>query len=397
MKSHGKTLIVYQGVFGGTDFLLGRLERWMKEQGFCVESVIAGQLPSSKRYDKVFLPTSEMNMLWRFCLKGIVIKKICIWAMGYAAFKGAYVSIRDEKFFLDPLSKNKFKYNLIKIIKWRARSACQVFLNNKALAFTDEVGAYADIGNFGCSLKDKIFPIVVDRVKHRSEYTPAITELRLGWLGRVDFDFKYYSLLKIIMDVCSFLRENNTGYRKVIFHVVGSGNGLEELKKKLTCMTEVDFLFVHNLPPVELSNYLACNIDLMFAMGTSALESAKNCIPTVIVQPMASPEDFNPEGAYRWLHRSKGLSLGEMSYGAENLPQEHCSMNKIISDFNFRKFDLSKLDYEYVSNFDAEVVFPRFMTFSDNGVFDVKAFFKSFELDLIKFIKKNVKNILRFF
>ncbi|APE03255.1 hypothetical protein BM526_16170 [Alteromonas mediterranea] len=128
-------------------------------------------------------------------------------------------------------------------------------------------------------------------------------KLRVAWLGRIDKSFKHFILERLIRDL------NELGlYETLELCIIGQGDGIEYIKKVVAECTEVDVRFVSHVEPNLLQDYLFQNVDLLCAMGTSALEGAKAGIPVVCLDASYQPVDF--EYKYRLIYQGEGLSLG---------------------------------------------------------------------------------------
>lgn len=128
--------------------------------------------------------------------------------------------------------------------------------------------------------------------------------LRCCWIGRV-VDFKVHILLHLIERLNAAV--SKIGPIEMI--VVGDGEALEYLKKGLKKIHAVQVKFLQNVPPVELDSFLNGNVDVLFAMGTSALEGASRAIPTFLLD-----YSFKPiKGIYRfrYLFDADDYSLAE--------------------------------------------------------------------------------------
>lgn len=389
-------LILTQGRFGGTDFLLARLSSWLKLNDYDVDIITPAEKPRLKEYDIVFLPTSEVSRLWLFSVTSVKFKHVCIWCMGYAAFRGAYVSISDEEYSRHT-SSSYLKAKTIKALKARSRRALATFLGSESVAFTDEVGAFADIGDlsFHQKLEDIICPIVIDKSPPEYfEYRAPKDTLRLGWVGRVDMDFKFYALERVILDIRALREGTLKRYNKIVFYIVGNGDAIDALKALVSADICIEYHLIPSIDNAGLSGFIRENIDLMFAMGTSSLESAKNKVPTIVVPPRARKDDFQIP-PYRWVSESKGYSLGELSYAGIEPVQPSSQMNVLLDRFIDGACEISDASYEYSKFFDAELVFRKLDNLARKSSPSYMLYVKSFELFMLKTFKAGAKILLR--
>lgn len=389
-------LILTQGRFGGTDFLLARLSNWLKLRHYDVDVITPVEVPKLKEYDVVFLPSSEISRLWIFSVTSVKFKHLCVWGMGYAAFRGAYVSIADEE-YSQHISSNGLKAKVIRILKRRSQRGLATFLESESIVFTDEVGAFADIGdlNFHQKLEDIICPIVIDKSPAAYfEYSVPAETLRLGWLGRVDMDFKFYALERVILDIRSLRESVLRRYNRIVFYIVGDGDAVDALKELVSSDLCMEYHLIPSVDKSDLSGFIRENIDLMFAMGTSSLESAKNKIPTIVVPPRARRDDLQ-DPPYRWVSESKGYSLGELSYAGIRPIQQSRPIDVLLEQFIGSADEISDAVYEYSKFFDAELVFAKLDVSARRSSPSCMIYVRSFELFMLKKIKAIAKALLR--
>ncbi|MDF3134932.1 hypothetical protein [Pseudomonas extremaustralis] len=396
MVAKKTVLILTQGRFGGTDFLLARLSNWLKLNHYDVDVVTPAETARLREYDIVFLPTSEIRRLWIFSVMSVKFKHVCIWCMGYAAFRGSYISISDEEYSQNISSKGP-KVRVIEALKRRAQRALAIFLECESVVFTDEVGAFADLGELAIqrNIQGIICPIVIDKSPATHfEYSAPMNVLRLGWVGRVDMDFKFHALERVILDIRSLRERSLKRYSKIVFYVVGSGDAIDALKALTFSDLSMEYKLIPSVDKDELSGFIRENIDLMFAMGTSSLEAAKNKIPTIVVPPRACRNDSQVP-PYRWVSESKGYSLGELSYAGVKPVQQSSSMEVLIEQFVDDAYGISCAAYEYSKLFDAELVFKKVVDLAGKSFPSRIMYVKSFELFVLNKLKAVAKALQR--
>ena len=130
--------------------------------------------------------------------------------------------------------------------------------------------------------------------------------IRITWLGRL-VDFKYYILKYTLIElnkISDFIDSD------IVFTVIGGGEWCARLKSEIGNLKSVTIIFVENVSPNDLDNYLNENCDLMFAMGTSALEAAKLSIPTVLLDVVYG--EIKGIYPYRFLFERDGSTLGDV-------------------------------------------------------------------------------------
>jgi len=126
--------------------------------------------------------------------------------------------------------------------------------------------------------------------------------LTLGWVGRIA-DFKITILNRTMSDTFDYA---NKIKKEINFIVVGNG----EYEEKLFDTTSEYFKItrISNIKPSELNDFML-TLDMLFVMGTTALDGAKLGIPTVRLDYsyMSIPKDYK----YKFFYEVKGYSMGE--------------------------------------------------------------------------------------
>jgi hypothetical protein len=155
--------------------------------------------------------------------------------------------------------------------------------------------------------------------------------LTIGWVGRIA-DFKITMLNRTMRDTFDYA---NKIKKEINFIVVGNGEYEEKLFDKTSKYFKITR--VAHIKPSELDNFML-QLDILFAMGTTALDGAKLGIPTVRLDYsyMTIPKDYK----YKFFHEVKGYSMGERiesscfengNHTFEELLTIYESENKILS------------------------------------------------------------------
>jgi hypothetical protein len=124
------------------------------------------------------------------------------------------------------------------------------------------------------------------------------------WLGRLE-DEKMPILTYSLKRVAQYALQYK---QKINFIILGYGYGAEiadslDLDNEYFKKTKS-----HSIKFTEINEFLLKNVDVMFAMGTSALESAKLGIPTVLVD--LSYNNIKGEYAFSFINSREGYDLG---------------------------------------------------------------------------------------
>ena len=181
--------------------------------------------------------------------------------------------------------------------------------------------------------------------------------INIAWIGRLSDD-KIYSLVYILDKIIEYKLTN------VKFTVIGQGSNKHKLNKYLSSK-DIEITIEENITNSFLDNYLLENIDLVFAMGTSALESAKLGIPTILVDPFNKKVWFNYK--FKWLHESKNYDLG--SFITDNPNENKMNVSDIIQLISNKQGykDVSYKSYEYtLKNHDMNKIIENLIRLFDS-------------------------------
>lgn len=151
--------------------------------------------------------------------------------------------------------------------------------------------------------------------------------LKCAWIGRLE-DFKIPILSYTLERVAAYATTRNC---PIVFHIIGSGEQAEEITAFARSLESQFFSVIchGNIPLSQLDTFLANNIDLLFAMGTAALEGAKLAIPVVLLDFSYSP--LIGDYKYSYLFDTKDFSLGSLITDV-HYHQGNTSLESIFDD-----------------------------------------------------------------
>lgn len=118
-----------------------------------------------------------------------------------------------------------------------------------------------------------------------------------AWIGRIT-DSKINSFNYIVSGLSEIAKVRN-----ITFNVIGQGD--KSIVNSIKNIKVIDHGIIQN---DDLTHLLVSNIDCVFAMGTSVLESAILKIPSVLVD--LSKTKFPQYYKFRWIFETSGFSLG---------------------------------------------------------------------------------------
>lgn len=192
----------------------------------------------------------------------------------------------------------------------------------------------------------KFLPIPVEKPKHSLDVN---VNNSFCWLGRIE-DFKTNILDRVLHDFINSNLSND-------FIVIGEGRDLNKLRARYVLRKNIRFVGI--IKESSLESYLCSNVSLMFAMGTSAIESAKLGIPTILLDAFYGdvPDNYR----YRWIFRSQGYTLGRIIDRSYNPESGDLDFGSVISEIT-DNFDLlsqqSRIHFE--RNHSLEIVLDGF-------------------------------------
>jgi len=161
--------------------------------------------------------------------------------------------------------------------------------------------------------------------------------IELGWVGRLA-DFKINILNHTIKNAFEYA---NKMKKKINFVVVGDGeheNELINLESEYFTMTKIS-----HIKPSELNEFML-GLDMLFAMGTTALDGAKMGLPTVRLD--YSYSEIPLEYKYKFFHEVQGYSMGEKIESKCFTNGLH-DFSDLMSVFDQDKKQLSEMGYDF--------------------------------------------------
>lgn len=352
-----RIIVCYQNQFGGTDLLLKRLEKWCVKNNIEVYATDENlECLENEMVDLIILPMGSLFNLFELRLKKIKYKKILIWVMG-----PCYISSYLNK---DKLESTNFWVKIISsFLLSRAKRSISYFHKLNSIIFTDIPSAMLDLDYIlkgkSIELKELVFPVAVDEYKKllypKNNYLSKMENIKICWLGRLSKDFKLYTLLKIIED---FENKVKNGYNSKTFEftIIGDGDGLDELINYLE-KSIFKFRIIKHIEYEEIPETLKKNADILFAMGTSAIDGAKIGCPTIIVKPMTNKNQYSD--IYTWFFDMQGYSLGDL--GDSYPGQKNQNFEEIFEEI----FSIDNLSYrckDFSERFYSRNIFKKLLS-----------------------------------
>ncbi len=179
--------------------------------------------------------------------------------------------------------------------------------NNGALAFMDSLNLDSSNDCMAFSPTDRIHYLPIPLTPKEHSINPNLIEdevINLGWLGRL-VEFKIHSLAGVIKNATLYADNYN---KKIKIHIIGSGKD-QNLLDQCIISDNVELIFLNTISGDKLDSYILNNIDIMFAMGTSCIESSKLHIPSILID--ASYKEIPLDYKFKWIYETHDYCLGE--------------------------------------------------------------------------------------
>ena len=168
-------------------------------------------------------------------------------------------------------------------------------------------------------------------------------DLNISWVGRL-CDFKVY-ILKYTIEKLAEIAEKQK--KNIVFHVIGDGDKKYLIENISLDSKYFNLRIVGVIPKNQLDQYLIDNIDINAAMGTSALESAKLSIPTIVLD--FSHQEIIGDYIFRWLHNTTNFDVGH-NISTLDFKKDNKSLEKMLKHFEQEKKILENKSYQYFQN-----------------------------------------------
>lgn len=249
----------------------------------------------------------------------------------------------------------KFMSNFYPELMTRLREFIKVLIKHKALYFMDSSNLnYTSKYLFHEIEAADFIPVPAEfNINHIDVEDPILEGdiLNVGWVGRL-CDFKSYILVYTINKLAEIATQI-TG-KKIVFHIVGDGPFMQYIKDNITPVEHIAVIFHGSIAHDKLDEFICKNIDVLTAMGTSALEGAKLAKPTILLD--FTFNKVKKDYVFRMLHETKKYDLAHL-ITEEDFNQGNNSlldiMKGIISDYGLYA---KKAKLYFAENHDIKIV-----------------------------------------
>lgn len=183
------------------------------------------------------------------------------------------------------------------------RKFVTVLLRHRGIAFMDGENASKSETITCLSITDPVFlPICAGYLDRHA--IPAGRDF--AWVGRL-CDFKVTILTYTMRRLAAYAAEREKPIR---FHVIGDGPDRDQVERTARDIEGPCFqtIFAGEMHPVAMNGYLTERVNLLFAMGASALEGARLGLPVVLLD--FSFEPISGDYIYRFIQQTEQYNMG---------------------------------------------------------------------------------------
>lgn len=255
--------------------------------------------------------------------------------------------------------KKYFKNNLIKkivtilfkyLIYTNDRKAINIFDEKKSIFFMDRENFEQTQKWLNVKLKNQLYlPIIIDSAENiKVDYLSRDEIFNCVWIGRIE-DFKAHILVYTLKKL-NKIAEN---YKKdIVFTIIGKGEYLDYLEEQTNSLDNINIKYIDYLDPKHLKEFLI-DMDIGFAMGTTALDFAKYGLPTVLLD--FTYEKITQDYKFDWLFNTQDFTLGRQI--TDTLYEKNnTSLEDMIESLEDNYQEISQKSFEFIkNNFDVTI------------------------------------------
>ncbi|HTJ10966.1 MAG TPA: glycosyltransferase [Dinghuibacter sp.] len=192
----------------------------------------------------------------------------------------------------------------------RLRQFVRLLNAHHALSFMDQTNADATARHLFLDVEvDSFLPVPAENRNPaaRKDAGKSLDQgLSFCWVGRLANE-KANILAYTLHKLSSLASELN---QKMVYHIVGGGPSRAYLEENAPAHAQFEVVFHGAIDHRDLDAFLLKEVDIMTAMGTSALEGAKLGIPTILLDYSSLP--VKKDYRFRFLFDTINYDLGHL-------------------------------------------------------------------------------------
>lgn len=237
------------------------------------------------------------------------------------------------------------------------KKVIRFFINNGSICFMDEACLreveWALFENFPNA---QLLPLITS-LETRDISKPIISNTgEFCVMSRIE-GFKTEGILKLINDLSMLAIKNKKHY---YLHLIGDGDDIDKVKRNVMRAKNVTVNFHGFIANDSLDGFFENNnVQVLFAMGTSALEGLSRGVATILL-PCSDVKIKNRDKVYKVMHLQGNNSLGEYintpfeSDGYVTLAEALMILDDVTYDSNvvrkyfYRNYSKNKTESEFL-------------------------------------------------
>jgi hypothetical protein len=295
----------------------------------------------------------------------------------WAAFEYNLIPFLSKISFIRKLQeKSKFLYNISKLFslkkcqylkKWveeMTKNGSIIYMNKPIF---DTTSKYLNLtkGIIPTYLPNLSFGILnFDSDVILRKYNSLLEEINFAWVGRIA-DFKIHILNYSLFKISEYAKKEK---KNVIFHIIGEG----EYNTYINMNTENNYFKIIRVGYLEKNKvdvYLNNNIQLLFAMGTSAIDGARLGIPVVLLDQSYSA--INKPYKFKYLHNTINYDLGH-PINENDFEVGNDTLEKIFEDMKFKYINICNNSFQYYyKNHEIKKIATRLIDILQNNSYSI--------------------------
>ncbi|MCS1408632.1 MAG: hypothetical protein M2R45_01808 [Verrucomicrobia subdivision 3 bacterium] len=186
--------------------------------------------------------------------------------------------------------------------------------------------------------------------------------LRVAWIGRV-CDFKYFILKHAITKLEEVAETLSI---PLTVTIVGSGDYTAKLHRHADSLERNTIRFIEHISPGNLDEYLCQEVDLLLAMGASALEGARLGVPTILVDIFY--RDVPDNYVFRWLCDRTGFTLGAFQPKHQSVDGNHSLSDRVRELLNDSDLMAARTSEYFQQHHSLDSVCNRLLRIADRAI-----------------------------
>lgn len=387
-------------ILGGTETLILRMSKWLKQNEYEVEVVCNEIVEELKR-------SFENDGIKIIIIKNFTIKEYLSQTSIYNFDIQFIVTFSFQDYFFSEYMKMRLKNKKIKnifyvllpthtlrgrttkitikkkVVKHIYKKIIKKMYDSNSIFFMDEVCIESCSKYYNLNMDrsyDEIIrlPMFINDIKLKNTRKSPL--LNILAIARFDFPFKGY--LFGLIDVINELKKKN-----VYLTIIGDGQGMEEIRKKIKSLGAGDVIrLAGNVPYNDLRDYFD-RADLYVGMGTTLLDASNFTVPAISVY--THTYEFLTTGFFYEYPHLLGGNEDNLEYPREkgiNI------VKKVMGMSSSEYLEICRKSYDSLKNmYDINKIMPKMLKicfFSDNLLFS------SYYLKIVSLVSV-ISNILK--